>query len=90
VGASGAIIRAGLAEAGTRLGGQIFDLIILDPPYADTAAADALGAAQALAGEGTRVVVEHATRHTPPGEHAGLRLTRTVKAGDSALSFYER
>jgi 16S rRNA (guanine966-N2)-methyltransferase len=90
LGASGAIIRAGLAEAVARLGGQVFDLIILDPPYADTAVADALGAAQALAGEGTRVVVEHATRHVPPGEQAGLRLTRTVKAGDSALSFYER
>jgi 16S rRNA (guanine966-N2)-methyltransferase len=89
VAASGAIIRAGLAEAGTRLGGQIFDLIILDPPYADTAAADALGAAQALVTEGTRVVVEHATRHLPPDGHGGLRLARTVKAGDSALSFYE-
>ena len=47
LGASGAIIRAGLAEAGTRLGGQVFDLIILDPPYADTAVAEALAAAQA-------------------------------------------
>src|SRR5580765_2582154 len=34
LGASGAIIRAGLAEAVTRLAGQVFDLIILDPPYA--------------------------------------------------------
>jgi 16S rRNA (guanine966-N2)-methyltransferase len=89
LGASGAIIRAGLADAVTRLGGQVFDLIILDPPYADTAAADALAAAHPLAAAGTRVVVEHATRHVPPGEHLGLRLTRTVKAGDSALSFYE-
>ena len=90
LGASGAIIRAGLADAAGRLGGQVFDLIILDPPYAHTAAADALAAAGALAATGTRVVVEHATRHAPPDEHAGLRLTRTVKAGDSALSFYER
>lgn len=84
------IIRAGLAEAGTRLDGQVFDLIILDPPYAETAAAEALGAAQALAGGETRVVVEHATRHAPPAAHAGFRLMRTVHAGDSALSFYER
>ena len=89
LGASGAIIRAGLAEAVTRLGGQVFDLIILDPPYGDSAAAAALDAAGALAAAGTRVVVEHATRHVPPREHAGLRLTRTVKAGDSAISFYE-
>lgn len=90
LGTSGAIIRAGLADAITRLGGQVFDLIILDPPYADTAAASALAAADALAAPGTRVVLEHATRHPAPAGHAGLRLLRTVKAGDSALSFYER
>jgi 16S rRNA (guanine966-N2)-methyltransferase len=90
LGASGAIIRAGFAEAASRLGGQVFDLIILDPPYADGGAAEALGAAHALAGERTRLVVEHAARHAAPPEHGGLRLTRTVKAGDSALSFYER
>jgi len=89
LGASGAIIRAGLAEAAARLGGQVFDLIILDPPYADTAAAAALDAAGALALAETRVVIEHAARHRPPDAHAALRLTRTVKAGDSAISFYE-
>ena len=89
LGATGVIMRAGLADAVTRLSGQVFDLIILDPPYAHTAAADALGAARALASAGTRVVVEHAARHAPPAEQSGLRLTRTVKAGDSALSFYE-
>jgi 16S rRNA (guanine966-N2)-methyltransferase len=89
LGATGVIMRAGLADAVTRLGGQVFDLIILDPPYADTAAAEALDAAHALASDGTRIVVEHATRHAPPAEHSGFRLTRTVKAGDSALSFYE-
>jgi 16S rRNA (guanine966-N2)-methyltransferase len=90
LGASGAIIRAGLADAVTRLGGEVFDVIILDPPYAETAAAEALDAAGVLAGPDTRVVVEHATRHAPPGERSGLRLTRTVRAGDSALSFYEQ
>jgi 16S rRNA (guanine(966)-N(2))-methyltransferase RsmD len=90
LGATGAIIRAGFADAAARLGGQVFDLIILDPPYAHGAAVAALGAAHALAGERTRLVVEHAARHAAPPGHAGLRLTRTVKAGDSALSFYER
>ena len=89
VGATGVIMRAAMAEAVTRLGGQVFDLIMLDPPYADTAAAEALDAARALASAGTRVVVEHATRHAPLAGASGLRLTRTVKAGDSALSFYE-
>ena len=89
LGATGVIMRAGLADAVARLGGQVFDLIILDPPYAHTAAAEALAAAHALAGAETRVVVEHATRHAPPVDASGLRLTRTVNAGDSALSFYE-
>jgi 16S rRNA (guanine966-N2)-methyltransferase len=94
LGAGGAvkpvIIRAGLADVITRLGGQVFDLIILDPPYADGAAREALDAAGALAASGTRIVVEHAARHAPPDAHAGLRRTRTVTAGDSALSFYAR
>lgn len=84
------IIRAGVADAVARLDGQVFDLIILDPPYAHGAAAEALTAAGALAAPGTRVVVEHAARHAAPEAHAGLRRTRTVTAGDSALSFYER
>ena len=65
-------------------------MIILDPPYGPQAAADALQAVQALAAADTRVVIEHAKRLLPPPDHSGLRLTRTVTAGDSALSFYER
>jgi len=84
------IIRAGLADAVTRLGEQVFDLIILDPPYAHGAAVEALDAIAPLAAAGTRVVIEHAARHAPPDAQAGLRRTRTVTAGDSALSFYER
>jgi 16S rRNA (guanine(966)-N(2))-methyltransferase RsmD len=78
------IIRAGFADAA-----EPFDLIILDPPYAHGAAADALDLAGALAGPGTRVVVEHAARYPAPEARGGLRLTRTVTAGDSALSFYD-
>jgi len=84
------IIRAGLADAITRLGGQVFDLIILDPPYAHDAAPAALDAAGALAAAHTRVVLEHAARYAAPDAHAGLHRTRTAAAGDSALSFYER
>jgi 16S rRNA (guanine966-N2)-methyltransferase len=90
VGAKPVIIRAGVADVHARLGGQVFDLIILDPPYAPDAAAEALDSAAALAAPHTRVVVEHAARHVPPDARAGLRRTRTVTAGDSALSFYER
>ena len=84
------IIRAGFADAAARLGGEPFDLIIVDPPYAHDAAETALDVAGSLAGPATRVVVEHAVRYPPPVARGGLRLTRTVSAGDSALSFYER
>ena len=83
-----AIIRADFADAAARLSGEPFDLIIADPPYAHDAADAALAAAHALAGASTRVVVEHASRHAAPPVHGALRLVRTAKAGDSALSFY--
>ena len=68
----------------------MFDVIVLDPPYAEHAAAEALDSALPLVGAATRLIIEHGTRHTPPSGHAGVQLARTVKAGDSALSFYER
>jgi 16S rRNA (guanine966-N2)-methyltransferase len=83
-----AIIRADFADAAARLSGEPFDLIIADPPYAHDAADAALAAAQSLTGPSTRVVVEHASRHAAPASPGTLRLVRTVKAGDSALSFY--
>jgi 16S rRNA (guanine966-N2)-methyltransferase len=85
-----AIIRACFADAAARLAGSPFDLIIVDPPYAHGAAEAALVAAGPLAGAATRVVVEHAKRYAAPAGAGALRLRRTVTAGDSALSFYDR
>ena len=65
-----------------------FDVIVLDPPYARDAAAEALAAAAGLLAPAGRLVVEHAARHAPPAAHGRVRLQRTVTAGDSALSFY--
>jgi len=84
------IIRADFMTAARQLLGQSFDVIILDPPYAHEAAVQALEAVAPLAGPSTRVVVEHANRFAAPAAVAGLHLRRTVKAGDSALSFYDR
>ncbi len=80
-----AIIRSGFAG----LDGAGFDLIVLDPPYSPDAADSALDAVRDIVTPGTRVVVEHGARYAPPAERNGLRLRRTVKAGDSALSFYD-
>ena len=67
--------------------GGPFDIIVLDPPY-DYAHLDAAvaNAATQRAADGI-VILEHAMRVTPP-QPAGVALTRTVKSGDSALSFY--
>jgi 16S rRNA (guanine(966)-N(2))-methyltransferase RsmD len=85
-----AIIRADFADAAGRCGSEPVDLIVADPPYAAGAVEAALAAAAPLATAPTTVVIEHAKRHAPPAAHAGLALRRTVTAGDSALSFYER
>jgi 16S rRNA (guanine966-N2)-methyltransferase len=82
-----AIIRAGFADAARRATGG-FDLVVLDPPYSEAAVQDALGAAAHLTDPATRLVIEHAKRYSPPADHAGLRLLRTVVSGDSALSFF--
>ncbi len=66
--------------------GGPFEIIVLDPPYAYAALGEAVThAGRQRAAEGI-VVLEHASRVTPPPA-AGLALTRTVKSGDSALSF---
>jgi 16S rRNA (guanine966-N2)-methyltransferase len=66
-----------------------FDLVFLDPPYAIAAAA-AMTPVAGIVAPGGRLVIEHARRAAPPPAVATLVHTRTVRAGDSALSFYRR
>jgi 16S rRNA (guanine966-N2)-methyltransferase len=69
------------------LPGGPFDIVILDPPYEYAHLESAVrDAATQRAADGI-VVLEHASRVTPPAP-PGLVLTRTVKSGDSALTFY--
>ena len=83
-----AIIRdaAERALVGPVAGGP-FDIVVLDPPY-DYAELETVvaNAARQRAAEGL-LVLEHAARVAPPAP-AGLRPARTVKSGDSALTFY--
>ena len=65
-----------------------FDLILLDPPYDIPDLEAALAAASRVAAPGARVVLEHRRRRASPATVAGLRKTRVLDAGDSALSFY--
>lgn len=65
----------------------LFDVILLDPPYADLAATGHVldSAARCLAPDGL-IVIEHATRDAVPSR-ATVVLTRDVRSGDSTLSF---
>ena len=68
--------------------GGPFDIIVLDPPYDYPALAAAVREAARQRNPGAVLVLEHASRVTPPAPE-GLTVTRTVKSGDSALSFYQ-
>jgi 16S rRNA (guanine966-N2)-methyltransferase len=78
------IVRTGFMEMAASHSDGPFDLVLLDPPYDDPALPAALRAAHRIVSDDGLVVLEHATRVVPP-EGA----VRTVKAGDSSLSFYE-
>jgi 16S rRNA (guanine966-N2)-methyltransferase len=70
------------------IAGDPFDLIILDPPYDFEPLAPIVSAAAAHLASGGWIVLEHARRRATP-DAAGVRATRTVASGDSALTFFE-
>jgi 16S rRNA (guanine(966)-N(2))-methyltransferase RsmD len=83
-----AIIRDTVERALQRpLPGGPFEIIVLDPPYDYAALEQAVIAAAGQRAADGVVVLEHASRVTPPAP-AGLAPARTVKSGDSALTFY--
>jgi 16S rRNA (guanine(966)-N(2))-methyltransferase RsmD len=71
--------------------GAVFDLIFLDPPFADTAAYAGVLAAVAdtrlLAPDGV-LVAQHDARTPLPDAAGTLTRTRLKVIGDNALSFY--
>lgn len=67
---------------------HLFDLVILDPPYGLIDLEANVEAALRHLAPGGRLVLEHAARRTPPAP-GGRPPVRTVRSGDSALSFYE-
>jgi 16S rRNA (guanine966-N2)-methyltransferase len=66
-----------------------FDVIFLDPPYADPVIGDAMSAAVTWLSPSGLLIVEHAARD-PIAEPPGARLTRDLRSGDSALAFMEK
>ncbi len=66
-----------------------FDVIWLDPPYADDEGAEVLDAAAGALAPGGVVVLERATRREPDVPVSLARI-RDVKSGDSTLTFFAR
>ena len=86
------ILRGGVVETARREALGPFDLVFLDPPYVekgDKYVRDAMTAAMQWLTPDGRLVMEHATRE-PLDAVAGARLVRTLKSGDTTLSFFER
>ena len=80
-----------LAEANA---GAVFDLVLVDPPYAETdvliRTLTALGAADAPLAPGARVVAKHFWRDRPPDRIGLLASERDRRFGETALTFYRR
>lgn len=67
--------------------GGPFDIVFLDPPYDLEELAEVTSAAATQRAAGGVLVLEHASRRTPP-QVDGVAPSRCVRAGDSTLSFY--
>jgi 16S rRNA (guanine(966)-N(2))-methyltransferase RsmD len=69
--------------------GRVFDLIFLDPPFADAGAyRTVLDAAGTLLAADGVLVAQHDRRLPLPDEAGPLRRDRLKPIGDNALSFY--
>ena len=84
------MIRAEIGGVGAALGGRRFDLILLDPPYAEPDLETPLAAAASWLADDGLLVLEHARRRATPPAVGDLGRYRVVNTGDSALSFFQR
>jgi 16S rRNA (guanine(966)-N(2))-methyltransferase RsmD len=68
-----------------------WDLALIDPPYADTAALhDALAAIGPFLAPHGRVIAKHFWREAPPARVGLLASERERRFGETALTFYRR
>ena len=78
-------------RAAGRGGDDAYDLVLIDPPYDDSAALDAaLDGVGPLLSPGGRVVAKHFWRTPPPATVGLLASERERRFGDTALTFYRR
>jgi 16S rRNA (guanine(966)-N(2))-methyltransferase RsmD len=83
-----AIIRAAAEEVVQYTGDARFEIAFLDPPYAFLGLGTILRTARLRVEPAGVLVLEHAWRREPPSLD-GQGPGRTVRLGDSALSFYD-
>ena len=81
-------LTGGAAEIGP------FDVVLVDPPYAETALLarilERLGSPDAPLALGARVVAKHFWRDQPPERVGMLAVERDRRFGETALTFYRR
>lgn len=74
--------------------GEPFDIVVIDPPYADTAALartlELLGGVSGPLVAGGRVIAKHFWRDRPPDRIGMLSAERDRRFGETALTFYRR
>jgi len=89
VGARARVLEADAVRAIERLarGGERFDWIFVDPPYAGGQMERALGAVSRVCRHDGTVVAEHACRHAP-SPAASLLPRDKRRYGDTCVSFY--
>lgn len=71
-----------------RVEGEPFDLVMLDPPYDRALPGAVVASAARLLAPGGLLILEHASRTMPPFA-TGVHPVRTVRSGDSSLTFFE-
>jgi 16S rRNA (guanine966-N2)-methyltransferase len=82
---------AGTAEAARAGSGQHYDIVIVDPPYADTASlVRVLELVGGVVRDGGVVVAKHFWRDAPPARIGLLASERERRFGETALTFYRR
>ena len=85
------LLRGELKAVLPRLEGRRFDLVFVDPPYADgPVLALELVDRQGLLADGGVVIAEHDKRIEPPETVGALARRDLRRFGDTAISFYER